>query len=184
MIKKRNKKGFSLFEVMVTISIAGLLLATVFGFFHITMKTYQKSKVSTHFRQDVQFLHTYLQNTLYSLYQPSSKHSFQGTEHTLQYKTLHEDERGTQVHYVSITLTEESLTLLVAPEVSPQTLIIKKELMGITNAQILFYHSTKKTWKNTWLQTKQTPSFVKIHFEHRNSKSYELIFEVLHGQIF
>jgi general secretion pathway protein J len=147
-----NKKGFTLIEVLIAITITGIILGLVFTFFHIGFSSKDKMNKISQKQQEwnvfvVNFgsdLHNNFSSKIYS------KNKFDGSYHKLSWLILNNDIIQ-QVTY-SFNPQQNQIKREIINYKTEEVILEMKYFTDVylNNVEFQFYNNNRNIWEKNW----------------------------------
>lgn len=187
-----SKRGFTLIELIVTITITAILLAIVSGFFAMALKTYRKTNAIKTFTSETLFLHSLLQNNIESLYHPyfdKDSQSFIGSNQGLTFVSIQDNEQGLFPRLVQLSYNpeQEQLDFIVWPyqnNTAPSAPLLQHSVHNVTSLSLRFFDVQSQTWTNTWSAVNHWPKLVELTIAQPSlNQAQTFIYEVIYNAL-
>lgn len=191
-----KEEGFTLLEILIAITITGIIIGAVFIFLHQGLRIWENYGREEDYSQYIRVLDKNLKNDLkhifYSEY--TERNLFKGDNNGLEFYVLKNDilQKITyQPDYQQNSIIKSIATideLTENPEEKTLSFIISKE---ITRINFLFYDPENNYWENSWSYNDDAkgylPDVVKIEIYHQKGgfiETEEILSEIYVGRIY
>jgi general secretion pathway protein J len=182
-ISRRAEGGFTLLELLIAITLLGLLLAALFGGLRLGARAWERSEERLDQSARLQVVHNFLRDRLAQAYPlereegaDRSTPAFAGDADTVQFITLMPEYLGTGFAEFTVAVDDQSevANLLVrwqrfdpvdplAADEEPQ---IKVLLQDIERLEIAYFGALARdqpaSWHDRWLDVGQLPQLIRI----------------------
>lgn len=185
-----SRRGFSLIEVLVAITLASLIVMLSYGFYQMGFGHYGRSRQKSQFNQRLQLMYTLFEQNFFSItpYPLSSFGSFLGEPQAITFFVTYEDSRLSTIRQVAVFFKNNTLIFAYLDPNNPNQIIQEFRLSGLKSAEFSYFDALQQRWVSQWnFEDKNNRYPYLIWFKLRlleQAKPIELCFEVLHGQVF
>lgn len=178
-----REEGFTLLEILIAITISGVLLLAVYMFMDQGLLTWEKTVDSSQWEQNYRVLDNYLQDDLHNLFYSNiyKDNLFEGTNQSVAWLVKKDDtikEISYQVDYYSYTLVREEKN-----HQSTDTLTFFRD-MDIFRIDFEYFDPRIGAWAYFWsLEEKgYLPSLFRIFITRNDGSTTNIISDIYIGK--
>ncbi len=180
-----DEKGFTLLEILIAISIAGIILSSIFVFFDISLSNWQRADAEGNWEQEWRVFEKTFHRDLAGLYYSDiySDNSFEGKYQKIEWLIIEEDGLKKVSYYFDLYqnyLIRKKSNL----EGDKEEEILFFKRIDIERIEFAFYDREVSYWKDNWSyqENNPLPGAVKISVSAAEFQLPSLVEEIYVGK--
>ncbi|QTL97160.1 prepilin-type N-terminal cleavage/methylation domain-containing protein [Iocasia frigidifontis] len=188
-----KEEGFTLLEILIAITITGIVFGAVFAFLHQGLMIWEDFGEDEDYSQYIRVLDSNLKNDLKYIFcsEYSTKNLLKGDYYSgLEFYILKDDilqKIRYEADYRQNSIVKTATTIDELTEDTEEktiSFVVGKE---ITDILFYYYNPENNYWESSWSYSDETkgylPAAVKIEIKHRKGDNIEKLVEIL-GEIY